>query len=149
MHSIIFWTISISSSTVRVKIIIKKVSIFILTTNYLKNTQTIIFIPLFIFLKYYFLIFFFIFYFFLTLSLSLSPRSLLTGGFTRIPPPTNFLPIHSLPLGSVEFHTQLTSGQNNNKHKLSPKLIKPIFTNQGTQVNRDCKIFSNKSHGFV
>jgi hypothetical protein len=35
-------------------------------------------------------------------------------------------------VGSIEFHTQLTSGQNNNKHKLSPKLIKPKFTNLGT-----------------
>jgi hypothetical protein len=32
-------------------------------------------------------------------------------------------------VGSLEFHTQLTSGQNNNKHQLSPELIKPKFTN--------------------
>jgi hypothetical protein len=32
-------------------------------------------------------------------------------------------------VGSLEFHTQLTSGQNNNKHRLSPKFIKPKFTN--------------------
>lgn len=32
-------------------------------------------------------------------------------------------------MSSLEFHTQLTSGQNNNKHRLSPEFIKPKFTN--------------------
>jgi hypothetical protein len=76
------------SPAVEVKIATQKVSISTLTTDYLKNTPTIISIPLFIFLKYYFLIFFFISFRF---SLSLSGHS-------------------SLPVGSVEFH-------NNNKHK--------------------------------
>jgi hypothetical protein len=84
------------SPAVRVKIAIQKVSIFTLTTVYLKNTPTIIFISLFIFLKYYFLIFFFILYFF---SLSLFPLSLSLSG-------------HSSPVGSQEFHSQPTSGQN-------------------------------------
>jgi predicted membrane protein len=128
-----------SSPTVRVKISTKKISISTLTTGYLKNTQTIIFIPLFIFLKYYFLIFFFIlFYFFLSLfpPLSLSPvtpHRWVHQNSTSNQLPAKTLSVHSSSLvGSVEFHTQLTSGQNNNKHKLSPKLIKPKFTNQGT-----------------
>ncbi|XP_062145268.1 uncharacterized protein LOC133852516, partial [Alnus glutinosa] len=53
--------------------------------------------------------------------------------------PAKTLSVHSSsPVDSIEFHTQLTSGQNNNKHKLSPKLIKPKFTNQEIRVNRDC-----------
>jgi hypothetical protein len=60
------------SPAVRVKIVTQKVPISTLTTSYLKNTPTIISIPLFISLKYCFLIFFFIFFFFFHFSLSLS-----------------------------------------------------------------------------
>jgi hypothetical protein len=90
------WLAFRPSPAVRVKIATQKVSISTLSTGYLKNTPTIIFIPLFIFLKYYFLIFFFIFYFF-------SPSS---------PPSLSLSTVTPRRWVHQKFHPQPISGQN-------------------------------------
>jgi hypothetical protein len=90
--------------------------------------------------------------------LSLPPPSpslrslLLTGGFTRNNSTPNQLPAKTLsdhsssPVGSLEFHTQLTSGQNNNKHRLSPEFIKPKFTNptRDSHTHTHCRKFTTQ-----
>jgi hypothetical protein len=72
----------------------------------------------------------FLLFYFISLSLSLSlslylspvtpPRRWVHQNSTPNQLPAKTLSGHSSsPVGSLEFHTQLTSGQNNNKHQLS------------------------------